>query len=921
MKTRSWIGPTVALSCLGVALLFGAAPASAATDPSAVAKSKIVDAFGKLPISFEPNQGQADRPVQFLARGKGFRLLLTSTEVVLDLRQAKAPEGGARLQPMAAKVAKRFAADQAQDLAGSVVRMKLVGGDPDARVTGLQKLRGTVNYLRGNDPAKWRTGIPTYARVQHKDVYPGIDLVFYGNQQKLEYDLVVAPGADPKVVALDFDGADRLEIDARGDLVIHAAGLTVRQHKPVAYQPIGSAMRPVPVSYVLKGDRQVGFAVDRYHASLPLVIDPVLDLAAGPGIGDFVVTDPAGNIYVTGFVPFFPPDPQFGLSDVFVAKLDPAGTKILWQTILGGDGSDFANGIVRDSSGFLYLTGSTNSTNFPTFPTPSTPGNPVQAAFGGGVCNGITGAMTTPTDPSAIPCPDIFVVKLDETKFAGDGSAQDAAAIGAVVYSTYLGGSAGDFATSLTVDTGGNAYVTGAVGTDNNVATTKFPLTILTAAQTIYGGGISDAFVVKLGPTGTLLYSSYHGGKGDDSASGITLDSSGNVVLTGETFGTVIVALAPPLEPTLVAAREDPAAEWPTVIEETFMAAASSVVNDFPINNALQPSYGGGFCNLDGLTDPAGPIACPDAFVARFSSLGSRLYSSYLGGTGADFGIGIGVDAGDNVYIAGATSSPSGIITAADPSTFDSFVAKLAPPTTPTAPASLVYTVPLGGNGTDLPTSIAVTPTGSVFVAVTTDSTTSATALPPSTSGSTELVIVQLVAPSASTAPPAIATISLGEAGIDSGSTLGLTVDPAGNVVVAGASDIGLGVKLTNSFVAIDVRPGKSPNNVNLKSKGKIKVAILSTATLDAPTQVDRTSLTFGRTGDEPSLVDCKKDRKDVNKDGRRDLVCRFSTRTAGFQSGDTQATLKGKTLGIDGTDFIGIDQIRIVPIDDDDDD
>lgn len=868
----------------------GATARAAAATLGAVA---VPEAAGRIPLGFEPNQGQVDGRISFLARGDGYRLFLTPTEAVVDLRARERYATARGRRPLAAIVAERFVSDASMRPRDGVLRMRLAGASPEAKTEPLEPLPGQVNYLVGNDPAKWRLGVPTYAKVHVRQVYPGVDLVYYGNHRGLEYDFVVAPGVDPGIIALEFEGAERLEISASGDLVIHTAARTLRQRKPFVYQVVGGARQPIPASYVLKGGNRVGFRLDGYYASLPLVIDPVLTLAAGRGVGDFVAVDALGNSYVAGFVDLLDPttrlcDATRGCSDVFVAKLDPAGTTILWQTVLGGNRSEFANGIALDSAGFLYITGSTNSSDFPT-------ANAIQPALAVGSCR--FGAST-------FPCDDAFVAKLD----TATGTT--------VAYATYFGGSGQDFGMDIKVDAAGNAFVTG------GTASTDFRTTA-NAAQTAFGGGPSDAFVLKLSPTGTLLYSTYLGGSGNDSGSGIALDSAGNVTVTGETFGTQTVTIVSAESPSLIATA-DVAADQSAPIEETLVAAVTTFSNNFPVKNAVQPSWGGPCDPGIGTLFP-----CPDAFVATVNPAGggagsTLVNSSFLGGAGIDFGVGVGVDSSGNAYVTGGTDSTTGLIIANPVQAgaaggFDTFVTKLTPPPLPTAPLVVAYSTYLGGNGDDIPTGIAVTPAGDVFLSIVSNSTVSTT-LPTVTSPDTsQVVITLLTAQQVPTQPPTVASVPLGVGSADTGSTLGLAVDPAGNVVVAGASASGLGVKLTNAFVRIDIKPGELINTINLKSGGKVKVAILSSATLDAPTAVDRTTLTFGRTGDEASLVRCDKKPKDVDKDGRPDLICRFSIRRAAFQLGETQATLKGKT--VDGTPFIGSDSVQIVPDGKDDDD
>src|SRR5260221_4810903 len=270
-----------------------ALPAPAATD------ARVSEPYGKLPLPFEATRGQTHKDVRFLPRGPGYSLYLTAGEAVLVLSKSNADAGrDARSTPERG---------DAQMPAKSVaLRVSLVGAAHKPLVGGLEELPGKANYFIGKDRSKWRTNVPTYAKVQYREVYPGIDLVYYGNQRQLEYDFVLAPGADPNKIVLGFKGADKLEIDAEGSLVLHASGGDIRQHKPVIYQDIDGVRRDIAGGYVRKDAKRVGFQVAAYDASRPLIIDPVLlsySTYLGGNGGDFgaaIAVDAGGNSYVTG---------------------------------------------------------------------------------------------------------------------------------------------------------------------------------------------------------------------------------------------------------------------------------------------------------------------------------------------------------------------------------------------------------------------------------------------------------------------------------------------------------------------------------------------------------------------------------------------------------------------------------------------
>jgi hypothetical protein len=708
------------------------------------AKARLQEAYGKLPLSFEANRGQTDPQVRFLSRAGGHTLFLAPTEAVLVLRSRKevnryslnvnrAPHDPTA-QPPDDSTAKRpndSATQRTNDSTiephndSTVLRMSFVGANPKTRVEGQEGLPGKANYFTGNDPTKWRTHVPTYAKAHYQDLYPGIDLIYYGNQRQLEHDFVVRPGADPSRIALSFQGADKVEVDAQGDLVLHTAAGAIRQRKPVIYQEVAGLRRDIAGGYLLKGKHTVGFNVDKYDPNRPLIIDPVLVYSTYLGGSTFdqgtgIAVDAAGNAYVTGgtnssnfptTAGAFQTTFAGGFVDAFVMKLNPTGTALVYSTYLGGSGSlessgsEAVNGIAVDAAGNAYVTGGTNSSNFPT----------TAGAFqttGGGISS------------------DAFVTKLNPT-----GSA--------LVYSTYLGGSRGDSGFGIAVDAAGNAYVTG--DTDS----TNFPTTVGAFQPGFAAGG--DAFVTKLNPTGSaLVYSTYLGGSAG--ASGIAVDALGNAYVTGiinsttfpttpgafqRTFGDGTQdAFVTKLNPTgaalvystyLGGSRVDQGSGIAVDAAGNAYVTGITLSSDFPTTpGAFQTAFGG---------------ARGDAFVTKLNPTGSALvYSTYLGGS-SDFvdGSGIAVDAVGNAYVTGFTDSTSFPTTAdAFQTTFggsrEAFVTKLNP-----TGSALVYSTYLGGSGEDRGFGIAVDATGNFYVTGFTDSLnfpTTAGAFQPTPGGS-----------------------------------------------------------------------------------------------------------------------------------------------------------------------------------------
>jgi hypothetical protein len=678
-KNRVSSGLPVIAASVTFSLLTAAA---CSTVPMSVARAKsdaasrvqVSEAYGKLPLYFEANQGQTDEQVKFLARGRRQTLFLTSTEAVLVFTwREQTAEGRSRVA--------RAKPVEAGQVTQTVLRMTLVGANREPRVEGTEELPGKANYFIGKDPTKWRTNVPAYKKVQYHNIYPGIDLVYHGNQRQLEYDFVVHPGADPNRILLSFQGVDKLEVDALGDLVVDTGTLTIRQRKPVIYQDVNGVRQEVAGGYVLKGAQRVGFQAAAYDQSRPLVIDPTLFYSTYLGgsdndVGVAIAVDTALNAYVAGSTAStdFPTTAgafqttHAGGRDVFVAKLNPTGSSLLYSTYLGGSGSDeinvFGPGIALDGTGAAYVTGSTSSTDFPT-----TLGA-FQPAFGGGAF-------------------DAFVTKLNPT---GSG----------LVYSTYLGGTGLDGGSGIAVGFLGNAYVTG--GTNS----ADFPTTA-GAFQATPGPG----FVTNLDPTGsTLVYSTYLVGA---SGAGIAVDGTGNAYITGTTGSTDFPTTPGAFQPTIAGSGDafvtklDPTAA--TLVYSTYLGGSGS---DDSFGIAVDGTGNAYITGTTGSTDfPTTPGAFQptiagtgDAFVTKLDPTGSTLvYSTYLGGSGGDEGRGIAVDGTGNAYVAGRTDSEDFPTTTGTgpPGSGDAFVTKLNP-----TGSGLVYSTYLGGHLQDAGVGIAV---------------------------------------------------------------------------------------------------------------------------------------------------------------------------------------------------------------------
>ncbi len=648
-------------------LVFLAVTISGAAQADQMTQARLTDAYRSLPFSFEPNLGQTDARVKFLARTRGISVFLTATDTVLSTGR-------------------------------TAVRMRLVGANSAARIEGLDALPGRSHSFIGRDPGRWRTNVPTYARVAYRDIYPGIDLVYYGTQERqLEYDFVVGPGADPRAIRLMFDGVDRLELNGTGDLVLHVGDTSLRFGKPLVYQRSEGARRKVAGRWAFENRTTVGFHVGSYDARRPLVIDPTIVLATYVGGGGTdqafaIALDASANVYLTGnttsadfptTMGAFQPTLQGG-ADAFVVKLNSTFTARTYSTYVGGTtGDDAGRGIAVDATGNAYVTGFTASTDFPT-----TPGA-FQTAFGGG---GL----------------DAFVVKLNPA-----GSA--------LVYGTYLGGAGSDVGLGIAIDTAQNAYVTGGIGNaiavDGTgaayitgsticaaapcVVSTDFPTTggvVQTTRPVGEGAGVTDAFVTKLTPAGVRSYSTLLGGTFGDEGLAIKVDGVGNAYLTG---GTSSGGAPPAGFPVTVGfgnftgatqaflTKLDPAGAVILFSRSVPTGTLNSVPRDAgPAPPSVSTSIGldaAGNVYVSGSETRAAPSAArlTDAFMIVFDpAFALRSPEFFVGGTGNDLGLALAVDAAGNVFLAGETMSadfPStpGVVQGAFGGATDAFAAKV----------------------------------------------------------------------------------------------------------------------------------------------------------------------------------------------------------------------------------------------------
>jgi len=626
-----------------------------------------------LPLFFEPNQGQTAPQVKFLARGAGYGLFLTADEAVL------------RLQPSA--VSTQHSVFGSQRAPSSVIRMRLEGANSSARVSGASPLPGKSSYFIGNDPSKWHRDIPQFARVEYQAVYPGVDLVYYGDQGQLEYDFRVAPGADPNQIALSFNGASaRIDSGDSGDLILSTPSGDVRFHAPHVYQPAAPQReifeKTIAGSFRHLADNKIGFTVGAYDHSRELVIDPILNYSSYLGGGGEslakIAVDGTQAIYVAGSTtshnfPVTDGSTLKGTQNIFISKIDTSLTgaaQLVFSIYLGGSQSDTLSGIAVDSVFSIYVAGWTTSNNFPTTP------NAFQLQ-----ASGTHG----------------FLSKLSLT-----------AGTYGLTYSTYLAGNGVDHVTGLAIDNGDqNAFVTGDT-TSTNLATDNFPANPNGYQIQSNSPGNPQFFASKINTggsgSGSMIYSTYFGGGnfpvGADltanRGAGIAVDTSGNMYFTGTTN------MLP----------------GPSGVGFPLFNAQQSCLNQASINTACNPN----------------PTTNTDAFVAKINpnQAGSNpLYSTYLGGSGDDVAAGIAVDSFPNAYITGTTDStdfiPASIITSSfqqclnnttynaantppcpPSSAHDAFIAKIGNATGTNNVYPLNYATYLGGSGDDFGQGIQV---------------------------------------------------------------------------------------------------------------------------------------------------------------------------------------------------------------------
>ncbi len=588
--------------------------------PGVEDQAAIADSFGRIPLHFERNQGQADSSVGFVSRSGNRALFIGNTESRLVLPNVTMTKKGERLSKEP-----------------DVLTMKLVDARVDPKAEGINELPGRTSYFKGSDPEKWQAQIPTYEKVKYTGVYEGVDLIYYGNQNTLEYDFDLAAHVDPDVIKMKFENTSQIKVDENGDLNLTVGSHVVRQHAPIVYQEIDGVRNVIEASYVVsQNEKEVGFSIGEYDRSKALTIDPVVTFStylggsAGSDLfnieaGFALAVDPSGNIFVAGITPSgdFPtqspqqPNPA-GIYDAFITKFNPSGSALLYSSYFGGNDEDRIVSISLGPSNEIFASGYTLSTNFPLMTPLLSNLNGFNDGFIAKFSS--TGALVYSTylgGSSAEACLFIKNQGTDVVTFAGSTQSVDFPTFNAIqpnnaggsdfflgklnlatntlLFSTYFGGTFTDsmILSSAAVDQAGNIYIGGTSGSID------YPTTV--GAFQTESGGSDEVVITKFSPLGnSIFYSTYIGGNLVDDADGLAIDSSGNAYVTGFTRSA-----------------------------------------NFPTKNAVQPV-----------------LKDPDAFVAKLNASGSDLvFSTYLGGLNLERGSAVATDAAGNCYVTGRSNS------------------------------------------------------------------------------------------------------------------------------------------------------------------------------------------------------------------------------------------------------------------------
>jgi hypothetical protein len=705
-------------------------------------------AYANLPIGFEANQGQFDSQAKFKAAGHGYTLFFSDAGTAwinLISSDSKIKSKAKFCPPLNSKTDNNSNAADTEEIdshcpqnidnngggkssakttlsnsdviTNVTIKMYPTGSNlnPNSQAQAQTALsNSSSNYFLGKDSSKWHTNISNYAGVVYKNIYPGIDLSYYGTQNNLEHDFIVSPQADPSQIALAFDGITSLQINKAGEVVLSNGSTELKLAPPNIYQIVKGVKHDIDGSYVISksasssNNKQVGFQIGSYDHTLPLTIDPILQYSSYFGgtsldSGRAIVVDNAGNIYVSGYTgsPTFITTPgafqtTIGgpTSDLFIMKLNPTGTAVLYSTYLGGTGNDYGYGMALDANNDVYVTGSTGSSDFPI----------TSGAF-----------QTTLRGPT-----NAFVAKLNPTGTA-------------LLYSTYFGGTGTDQAYGLAIDSSNNAYITGVTNSTNLTTTTGAFQTAL-----IGTGSTTDAFVAKFNSTGTaLLYSTYFGGTGNDYGYGIAVDSTGSAYVAGYTGSADLSTTAGVLEPAKGSGTggyngfvTKLNASGTGLSYSTYLGGGGSDQANSIVVDSSGDAYVGGYTTGDHFPITSGAAQSvfgggADAFLTKLNPTGTAaIFSTFIGGSDYDYGYALAIDANGNSYVTGITCGTHFVTTSnavqssygGDP--YDSFVTQVS-----ADGAHILYSSYIGGNSYDHTYAIAADNAGNAYLAGITAST------------------------------------------------------------------------------------------------------------------------------------------------------------------------------------------------------
>jgi len=727
------------------------APAPLAPQDEAATQARLEQAFGHLPLYFVENQGQMDERVAYYIQGsdktiyftpEGVTFALTGREQIANQQISKSAN---RHSPFRYLHQVGDSGVEARATRRWTVKLDFVGANPDVRPVGEEQQEAVISYFKGQ-PDEWRTGLPTYSRIVYRDLWPGIDLAYYGTVDRLKYEFIVQPGADPGQIRLAYRGAAGVALNAAGQLEVETPIGGFADDRPVAYQEIDGQHMDVAVAYTLqpasspRGENldyearevarntrdgiplsrlsssfvTVAFQIGPYDPSRPLVLDPAVLVYCGYiggsdwDDGSGIAVDGAGNAYVVGFTfssaaESFPvtvgPDLTYNGDsiDAFVAKANVAGTGLIYAGYIGGSDLDEGRGIAVDGAGNAYVVGTTYSSEVEGFP------------------------VTVGPDLTHNGGEDAFVAKVN-------------AAGTALAYCGYIGGSDSDEGRGIAVDGAGNAYV---VGTTYSSEAEGFPVTV--GPDLSHNGG-SDAFVTKVNAAGTALaYCGYIGGSDWDYGYGIAVDGAGNAYVVGDTRSNEAEGFPVTIGPDMTHNGGD---------NDTFVAkvnAAGATLaycgyiggSDWDEGSGIAVDGAGnayvvgqtGSSEAEGFPVTVGPDLTyngggehgGDTFVAKVNAAGTALaYCGYIGGSsGWEDGYGIAVDGAGNAYVVGETLSTEadGFPVTVGPDLthnggeFDAFVAKVS-----AAGTGLVYAGYIGGSDWDRGHGIAIDGAGNAYV-------------------------------------------------------------------------------------------------------------------------------------------------------------------------------------------------------------